>query len=564
MAKRKSPPKAATAPKQDDRAVKIIAAYGADQGARSNVDNTFRDIERLALPSMDGSNTDNRQEPGNDQRPVSSVATSEAILLGSNLYSHSYSNSDRNFALRASKKDDREKMKEWLQHATDTITEFMQNSNFGQVYGEFTRIWSNFGTGICGVVFDKDTNELVFTSIPITANVYITENHQGQVKGFKRLLRLTADDVVAQFGVSGLCPDGVKAYGDLSKSTKKFDYILCVSENPNYNPERADSGSMKFRSEYVCVKDKRIVKVGGYRSFPYPTSRFIKRHDGSPYGIGVCEVALPTIRGLNTNEAQLEDSMQMQAHPPTVVKDDETLEIDELVPNSVVYTSGEITQLGGTHNPQVTQAEIVRLTEEIRRQFFTNVFLAVMQSGNDKTATEIDALQAEQFASIGPMISRLRSEFWSPMIHRVLDLLIEAGEIEAPDADIGGGDFEVSYISQLDTKLELMDQQKTMQAVQSIVMLLTVARENPELNRVLKVENMAVEFAEAHNIDFNNIVSDYEREAMDKAAAEMAQAQAAQQQQALDQEAVAPVDVTKKPEEGSPAANQMEATQPQI
>ena len=44
-----------------------------------------RDIERLVLPSMNGSNTDNRQAAGQDQRPVSSVATSEAILLGSNL-----------------------------------------------------------------------------------------------------------------------------------------------------------------------------------------------------------------------------------------------------------------------------------------------------------------------------------------------------------------------------------------------------------------------------------------------------------------------------------------------
>ena len=561
MAKRKPTSYAASEGTQDDRAVKIIAAYGADKSARANVDTTFRDIERLVLPSMNGSNTDNRQAAGQDQRPVSSVATSEAILLGSNLYSHSYSNSDRNFALRAASDDDRDSMKEWLQTATDKITEYMQNSNFGQVYGEFTRIWANFGTGICGVEFDKDTSELVFTSIPITANVYITENHQGQVKGFKRLLQLTADDVVAMFGESALSTDGKKAYGDISKSGQKFDYILCVSENPDYDYRRADAGSMRFRSEYVCVKDKRIVKVGGYRSFPYPTARFIKRHDGSSYGLGCCEMALPTIRGLNTAEAQMQDSLQMASRPPTVVKDDETLDIDEIAPNSVIHTAGEVTQLRGSHNPEADQADIQRLSEEIRRQFFSNVFLAVMQSNTDKTATEIDALQAEQFASIGPMISRLRSEFWSPMIHRVLDLLIEAGVIEAPDETVAGGNFEVSYISQLDTKLSLMDQQKTMQAIQSIVMLLTVARENPELARIVKVEDMAVEFAEAHNINFEHIVTDYERDEMDAMAAQAAQQQQAQQQQMIDQEALAPIDPTKKPEEGSPVAMEMEQAQ---
>jgi hypothetical protein len=79
MAQRKSTPYAASEGTQDDRAVKIIAAYGAAKSARANVDTTFRDIERLVLPSMEGSNTDNRKAEGQDQRPVSSVATSEAV-----------------------------------------------------------------------------------------------------------------------------------------------------------------------------------------------------------------------------------------------------------------------------------------------------------------------------------------------------------------------------------------------------------------------------------------------------------------------------------------------------
>jgi hypothetical protein len=75
---------------------------------------------------MNGSNTDNRQAAGQDQRPVSSVATSEAILLGSNLYSHSYSNSDRNFALRAASDDDRDAMKATLRYVLRLTTTVMR------------------------------------------------------------------------------------------------------------------------------------------------------------------------------------------------------------------------------------------------------------------------------------------------------------------------------------------------------------------------------------------------------------------------------------------------------
>ena len=99
MAK-KSTAKKKAAPVANHRAAEIIKGYGKAKSLRSNVDNSYRDIERLVLPSFEGSNTDQRKAVGTDNRPVSSVATSDAILLGSNIYSYSYSNSDRNFVLR--------------------------------------------------------------------------------------------------------------------------------------------------------------------------------------------------------------------------------------------------------------------------------------------------------------------------------------------------------------------------------------------------------------------------------------------------------------------------------
>ena len=120
---------------EESRAVEIIQGYGRLESARQNVDTSYRDIEKLVMPSFSGSNTQDRKSPGDDSRPVSSVPNSEAVLLGSNIYSHSYSNADRNFALRAARKEDQEGMKVWLQEATNTIHRLMQESNFGQVYG---------------------------------------------------------------------------------------------------------------------------------------------------------------------------------------------------------------------------------------------------------------------------------------------------------------------------------------------------------------------------------------------------------------------------------------------
>jgi hypothetical protein len=233
----------------------------------------------------------------------------------------------------------------------------------------------------------------------------------------------------------------------------------------------------------------------------------------------------------------------------------------------VIYTTGEITQFKTTANPVAIQARIDQLTAELNRQFFTNVFLAVLTNDRDKTAREVEGLEAEKFASIGPMIARLRSEFWSPMIDTILELLIHAGEIVIPEGLNLGAGYEVNYISQLDTKLGVMDHQKTMYAVQSISGLLQAATEIPELNKVLKVIPMSVAAAEALNVDYEFIVTDEERAQMDAQAQAAAEQQAAMQKQELDQKAVAPVDPSKAPEDGSPMAAQMaqaEENAPQI
>ena len=78
---------------------------------------------------------------------------------------------------------------------------------------------------------------------------------------------------------------------------------------------------------------------------------------------------------------------------------------------------------------------------------------------------------------------------------------------------------------------------------------------------------MSVAAAEALNVDYEFIVTDEERAQMDAQAQAAAQQQAAMQKQELDQKAVAQVDPSKAPEDGSPMAAQMaqvEENAPQV
>lgn len=537
------------------RAEQIIGAYDQLRSSRSNVDNTYRDIEELVLPAYQGSNTDRRKAKGQSDRPVSSVATDAAFLLGSNLFSYTYSNSERNFSLRASDKRDEDQMKVWLQIATDKATKYIQASNFSSVYGDYCKTLSTFGTAIATTEFNQDRKELIFNHIPVTSNVYVNEGENGVVDSIFRLLKLTAREALKLFGEDNLNSEVKEALTDLSKINEKFDYILSVTPNPDHDPEKMDILSAKYTSEYVDVKEKKIVKKSGYRTFPYAVARFIKSFDGSAYGLGSGHTALPAIQELNKAEKQLIDSLQMAAHPPIFVHDDDETEIDEIAPNTVIYTDltkGQPTQLRIGGDPTVIMERIKQLTEQINRSFFSNVFLAVMHSQNtNKTATEIEELSSEKFASVGPIIARLRTEFWSPMIERVIDLLVDAGEIPQPPVEFFGKDYNIDYISQIDTRLELLDGQKTLLALQGANQILAAAEANPALKRVFKAEQAAVDYLKAHNIDMDHVVSDAERDDMDQAEAQMQEFMQQKQNAETALDKIGQVDPNKAPEEGS-------------
>lgn len=548
-----------------ERAEQIIAAYNKSKSARSNVDNSYRDIERLVLPSFLGSNTDQRKSEGNDERPVSSVATSAAILLGANIYSYTFSSSDRNFALRSSKVEDQEAMKTWLQDASDVATRYIQTSNFSQIYAEYCQVWPNFGTAIASVEYDNDKDELIFAHHPVSANNYIVEGDNGRVDGIFRLIKYSAREALEKFGEENLNDKAKAALTDVSKINDKFDYICAVTWNPDYKPESLNIKHAKYRVEYVCKKDKKVVKQSGYRSFPYAVSRFIKPHDGSPYGIGCGHIAMPAIKESNIVAQDFIDAIEMAGSPPIAVSDMNV--VDQLDqhgygPNTVIPISQDsnITPIQIHGDPAAINERRVQLEEEINKQFFSNVFLAVMHSERShKTAREIDEMSSEKFSSIAPMITRLRNEFWGPMIERVVELLMDAGKIERPSPEIAGKEFDINYVSQIDTRLEILDGQKAMLALQGASQILAAGMENPELNKIVKIEDMAKGHLTKHNVDYDYIVSDVEREEMRQAEqAQMQQAQM-QEQQAQMSNNIAPVDMSKKPEDGSPIDQMQQA-----
>lgn len=537
----------------DELGKKVIKGYDALKSARSTFDSRLEDITFYVLPEYESQNERSKGDE-TPNRPASSAATDSAVLLGGHLFSHTVNTGEQWFTLRppgGAGGEDQE-LKEWLDEAQRVSLKAIQNSNFNEAFGEMCTLYGTYGTGALSIDFDEEREELIFRNHPICGNIYLTEDARGRVNGLYRLLRMTAEQAVERFG-NGLPPKIMDCYGDPSKSNERHDFIHHIGVNPDYDKERLDSESMKYRSVYVYREEEKVVKKSGYRTFPFACPRFIKVRDWV-YGYGSGHLALPSIRELNKAEADFMDAYEMEAWPPVWLPDEEAVETSEMAPRAVNYYDPQLGapfQLKTNGDAAALYQRITQLEQRIDRHFFVDVFLAVSaRYGAEKTAREVDEIAEEKLSSIGPMISRLQSECFAPLIERVVDLLIEHGIIDSPPPSLANKAFRVVYTSRIDSKLASIEVGQFLRAASEVSSLLEMEGNFPRLARVLETTEAAIDILERRNVDMKLIVSERKRKKMDEA--EAAAMDAAKKQEGLAQH-LGKLDPNKAPEEGSMA-----------
>jgi hypothetical protein len=96
--------------------------------------------------------------------------------------------------------------------------------------------------------------------------------------------------------------------------------------------------------------------------------------------------------------------------------------------------------------PAVNQ-EKASLTQQIREMFFNDLFLMISQVNRQMTATEVAERNAEKMLLLGPVLDRLRSELFQPLIERVFGIMSRQGLIPEPPEELQGQEIKIEFIS---------------------------------------------------------------------------------------------------------------------
>lgn len=440
----------------------------------------------------------------------------------------------------------------WLEIVNKTIHSYLNESNFDTQVSKNYQAFCSLGTM---VLFHEEVNDSAgnfegyrFEAIHLSEIAY-SENAKGEGDAIYRKFKLTNRQIAERW------PD--KITDELAKEINlnpdaPQELTFCIiprnKKDVKYGPGgMAKATDRPYASYYILNKTCILLEESGYYEFPLYITRW-STMPGEVYGRGPGHIALPDVRTLNKVKELGLSAINKAINPPMFATQRAILGSLDLRPGqlTIVRDMEGLKEFTTQAKFDVTQFAVEDLRNAIKNIFFIDkLFLPPRTETGEMTAFEIDQRLAQMQRVLGPTLSRLNSEFLSPLIIRCFRILLRAGVLPPPPPILQeiGIDVEIGFVNQLSRAQQVEELQGVQQWAQEISQ---VAQFKPEILDYFNQDEYAKFSAKIRSIPEQLVTNDDQVQQMRE---ERAQKQA--QMEAL-QAGIGVADIASKmgPEEG--------------
>jgi len=523
---------------------------------RANFDEQYQDCADYAMPQ--NSQIISERSSGEVLMDLFDTTAEESnIQLASGLYSFLFPTETRAFVLEIDDKilAEKDEVKQWLDDTTKTLHKHLIGSTFREAFFEYLKSLGCFGTG-CLYEEKGKKKPIVFINY-FMRDIYIIRNSDGDVDTVYRRFKFSARQFAQEFGVENMGDKIKTAYDDLGTRDKKFEFIHVVRPREDRDPKADDPLNMPFSSEYISRDEAEFVKdsEGGYEEFPYQVSVFDK-DSLEDYGRSPTMKKLPDIRMANELKRIRIKGWDKMVDPTMLVKDDGSVWPLTTKPAGVVFYRDEKPEWWKFEgNLSEINNAITETKEEVQRGYFVDMFDPLIDRQN-MTATEIMARVEQKLRFLTPIIGRLQSGLFNPMIQRVIGILGRQEKLTSMPPELSEKEFSIMYLGRLALALRTIETEGLAKTLQEWAPL-------ADMNILEWLDHINIPTAFRDSARNNGVPATWLRSEDEVKRIQDDRNAAAQAQQAL---AAAP-ELAKaakaggtKPEEGSPTQEMIDGT----
>lgn len=426
------------------------------------------------------------------------------------------------FVAQDPKLNEDQNLLKWMSMASSATHKEIWRSNFQREMFKTIRSMVVFGTGIISVeLIGKD---LVFQSHHV-GFMSFDENNRGEIDTVYRQIYYTTRQAVQEFGINIKSKSVQKAI-KAKKWDEKFEFVHVTEPNKIFDDTKLGKTNKKVRSVYIMIKDKVVVKRGGFDDLPYLVARF-SMVPGEIMGRGPAMELLPEIKMLNRMKASFIEAAEKAVNPPLMVEDDGVVGQPATGPNDMIYVraGAQFPQALDTGTNLQLNAEIIRDQQLVVKEGFLINRFSSLEGLKNMTLGEAVIRKEDDLSIVAPQVTPLQKETLDPLLSRSLSLLVKAKRIEEPPQTF---DFDIAYQGRLSL---------AMASVQADAMLDTLAKwqpyseitpvfRNPDWHKAFRASWLAAGAPADILVDFDEMVAQIKKE--DKLQEDAVEAQTAE------------------------------------
>lgn len=445
-------------------AEEIIRRMEKFEADRSNENNQFQQCADYGMPNSN--QITQKHSPGQPKPDLfDTTAEDSNIQLAAGLYSYMFPTDSRAFVLKTDDPElaENDEAKQWFERTTAIIHEHLVSSNFRQAFFEFLKSLGCFGPA-CLYEEKGKKSPITFICHHI-AGYYIALNSDRQVDTVYRPFEYTARQAVQEFKKykDTLGEKLLKAYNDPKQQDKKFRFIHAVF--PREDADKPDDPKgMPWASSWVNRDEKKLIYESGYPEMPYQVSMF-DRDPLEVYGRSPMMKSLPDIKMVNHMQKTRIKGWEKQVDPPVILPDDGSIWPLATQPAGVIYKraggdSPEWFEFKG--DLREMEKAILSVQQKIQKGFYLDMFDPLVDRQN-MTATEVMARVEQKMRFLTPIIGRLQSDLFNPMIHRIIGILSRQtdkngqGLLPPMPIELAEKEYSIMYLGRLALSMRTLE-----------------------------------------------------------------------------------------------------------
>lgn len=407
--------------------------------------------------STDEDNVSSRGEKRGN-KIINGVAYDAARTLGAGLQGGLTSPSRPWFSLGLADRDLMRfsPVKAWLDRVRDIILIVLGRSNF---YSSIHSCYEELGIfGTTAMMIEEDFRSVIRCR-PFTIGEYcLGLDSTYRPNTLYRQFAITASQAEEKFGKEKL-PQNIKQALERKKLDQSFEIVHAIEPSAFRDPSKADYRGMSYLSAYFLAGgsnegDDGLIHMGGYKMLPFIAPRWTTIGVNT-YGDSPGMHALGDIRQLQTMEEKKLKALAKEVDPPMNAPSAMESVGGTVVAGGVNYIDIAANGQGFTPAYQVNMnlqnlsIEEARVEQRIKRFFFNDLFMSLINETKRMTATEVAQRYEEKLVMLGAVLERVQSEALDVIIDRVYAIIDSFHGFPPPPKELQGVPVTVEYISTL-------------------------------------------------------------------------------------------------------------------